>query len=185
MELENQVVEKQEVQAVEETKEVEQETQPVEKTEETKDEVVKTFTQKELDDIIDRRIKRLKESSEKEKESVLTQKEQEYQEKLKSYESDRNLLAEQLKERELELQRVQYGIKKEAYEEALLLKEFKMKKDESLTDEEALKLVLKERPDYKDKLTEPIGIELSNKPTEVPLYSESLLNMYPYLRKVK
>ena len=186
MELENQVVETQEStqveQPVEEVK-TDQETQPEQPKTEVKEEV-KQLTQKQIDEIIEKRLSRQKESFQKEQESLLTQKEQEWQEKLKSIETDTKTLAEQVKLKDSELTRIRHGIKEDKYEEALQLKEFKMSKNPDLSDEDALKTVLEERPDYVEKTIKQIGIEINSDVKETPLYSEDMYRMYPFLRKI-
>jgi hypothetical protein len=183
MELENQVT--QEVtqeQPVEEVK-ADQETQPEDQKEEVQEEV-KQLTQKQIDEIIEKRLSRQKESFQKEKEELLALKEAEVSEKLKSYETDTKTLAEQVKLKDSELTRLRYGIKEDKFDEVLALREFKMKKDPALTEEDALKTVLEERPDYMEKTIKNIGIEIKQDTNEVPLYSDHLLNMFPFLKKV-
>lgn len=160
---------------------VEQVTQPAE-SKEVKQEETKSFTQSQLDEMIEKRLFRQRETISKEKETELNNLKASYEDKLKSYESDHKALAESLQEKELELTRVRYGIKEEKYEEARVLQEFKMSKDSSLTADEALKLVLDERPDYKESTVKQVGIEITKDTVDAkPLYSDELLKMYPWL----
>lgn len=183
MENENQVVQE----IVQEQPVVEaqptQETQPEIKKDEVKDEV-KQLTQKQIDEIIEKRLTRQKESFQKEQEALIAQKEQEWQQKLKSYETDTKTLAEQIKLKDTELTRMRFGIKEDKFDEVQALKDFRMKKDPTLTEEVALKSVLEERPDYVEKTIKQIGIEIKSEVKETPLYSEEMLRMYPYLKKI-
>jgi DNA repair exonuclease SbcCD ATPase subunit len=172
-------------QSVEEVNEgVEQEAKPVEKIEETKDTEIKTFTQDELDEIVKKRLSRQQASFEKERESILAEKENEWQEKLKSIESDTQNMASELQQTKSELTRRQYGIKEEKYDEVLALKEFKMNKNPELSEEDALKGILEEHSDYVENTIKNIGIEIKNDTKETPLYSEEMLRMYPFLKKI-
>ena len=164
------------------SEEVSQETQPEQKEEEKND--TKTFTQKDIDDILKRRLSRQEETLLKQQETLLAQKESELTDKLKSIESDTQKLAEALKQKDTELTRLRFGIKEDKFDEVLALTEFRMKKDPELTEEAALKSVLEERPDYIEKTIKQIGIEIKQDVKEIPLYSEQLLNMYPFLKKI-
>ena len=75
-----------------------------------------------------------------------------------------------LKATESELTRIRYGIKEDKYEEVLALQEFKMSKDTDLSEEDSLKTVLDERPDYVESTIKNIGIEIKNDVKETPLY---------------
>jgi len=179
MELENQEIQAKETIVVEEKST--QETQPEIKKDEVKEEV-KTLTQKQIDDIIEKRLARQKESFQKEQESLIAKKEQELSEKLKTYETDTKTLAEQIKLKDSELTRLRYGIKEDKYDEVLALKDFRMKKDPSQSEEDALKSVLLERPEYIEKTIKQIGIEIKQDAQEIPIYSDEILRMYPFLK---
>lgn len=143
---------------------VEQETQP-EQTEETKTE--KMFTQAELDAIIEKRLARERdkvtttETSEEQPDDEKT----EYERKISELNLQKDNLSKEYKAVEQENLRLKYGIQQDKLDEVLALKDFRMSKDETLTESEAINQILGENTSYKDTLQiDRIGFHIANEP---------------------
>lgn len=176
----------QEVETVKDEKTETQDTQPEQTKNEEKKEVIKSLTQEEIDSIIERRLSRQKEALTKEAEALLNAKEKEYQAKLETMEADTKKLAEEIKNKDSELTRVRYGIKEDLYDEVLALRDFRMKKDPNASEDEVLKSILEEHPDYVESSVKHIGIEITSDEVKAEnLYSDNLIRMYPWLGKIK
>lgn len=160
-----------ETKVVEETTQTETPSVTVETTGTPTEKVEKTFTQQEIDKIINSRFAREKAAFEKQLTEQKTAIEQEFTAK-------QTELEKQLTEKDNKILGYQKGIATDKLDEALVLANLKLQKTEGLTLEEALTQVTQEFPNL--VVATKNGAEIKNQPKPTnAFWTEEMKRRYP------